>query len=188
MLSEAASICHGILDDDSEGLRESSDDAPFAALAFKIATDPFVGNLTFFRVYSGTLASGTYVYNGNRGSRERLGRILRMHANKRERVDHADAGEIVGVVGHLGMDEDNPDDDAGLYHPLAPGESRLPSRGCIAQWVARLTETLTPTGNGTTLAINAATEGIVNLTIGAFTPRSTTRSGTEEEPGSVTND
>jgi elongation factor G len=79
--------------------REASDDAPFAALAFKIANDPFVGNLTFFRVYSGHVASGTAVYNASRGKRERLGRILRMHANKREELRECHAGNIYAAVG-----------------------------------------------------------------------------------------
>ena len=79
--------------------REASDDAPFAALAFKVANDPFVGNLTFFRVYSGTLSSGTSVLNATRGKRERIGRILRMHANKREELKVCDAGNIYAAVG-----------------------------------------------------------------------------------------
>ena len=70
-----------------EDERPSSDDAPFAALAFKIATDPFVGKLAFFRVYSGTLTSGSYVYNSSKGKRERIGRILQMHANHREEIE-----------------------------------------------------------------------------------------------------
>jgi elongation factor G len=79
--------------------REASDEAPFAALAFKIANDPFVGNLTFFRVYSGHVSSGTSVYNSTRGKRERLGRILRMHANKREELKDCYAGNIYAAVG-----------------------------------------------------------------------------------------
>jgi elongation factor G len=79
--------------------REPSDEAPFAALAFKIANDPFVGNLTFFRVYSGHVSSGTAVYNSTRGKRERLGRILRMHANKREELKDCYAGNIYAAVG-----------------------------------------------------------------------------------------
>src|SRR5206468_2801219 len=70
--------------DDTIAERPVSDDAPFAALAFKIATDPFVGKLTFFRVYSGVLASGSYVYNSTKDKRERVSRVLQMHANKRE--------------------------------------------------------------------------------------------------------
>lgn len=79
--------------------REANDDAPFAALAFKIMNDPFVGNLTFFRVYSGTLTSGTAVLNPARSKRERIGRILRMHANKREELKDCAAGNIYAAVG-----------------------------------------------------------------------------------------
>lgn len=82
-----------------EELRHSSDDEPFAALAFKIAVDPFVGKLAFFRVYSGTRQTGSYVYNANKDRRERLGRVLRMHANHREEVDAVYAGDIAAVVG-----------------------------------------------------------------------------------------
>jgi elongation factor G len=77
----------------------SSDDAPFAALAFKIMTDPFVGKLSFFRVYSGTLSSGSYVLNSNKGKRERVGRIVQMHANHREEIDTVYAGDIAAAVG-----------------------------------------------------------------------------------------
>ena len=76
-----------------------ADDEPFAALAFKIVTDPFVGRLAFFRVYSGTLKSGTYVYNSTKGKRERMGRILQMHANHREDIDTVYSGDIAAVVG-----------------------------------------------------------------------------------------
>ncbi|MBE7026498.1 MAG: elongation factor G [Ruminococcaceae bacterium] len=79
--------------------RPSSDDAPFAALAFKIATDPFVGKLCFFRVYSGTIESGSYVLNSCKGNRERLGRILQMHANHREDIDVVYSGDIAAAVG-----------------------------------------------------------------------------------------
>ena len=91
----------GILDDkdESEGTRESKDDAPFSALAFKIATDPFVGSLTFFRVYSGVLNSGDAVYNPVKGKRERVGRILQMHANSREEIKEVLAGDIAAAVG-----------------------------------------------------------------------------------------
>ena len=91
----------GILDDknESEGERKSSDDDPFAALAFKIATDPFVGTLTFFRVYSGVLKSGDTVYNPVKGKKERVGRILQMHANSREDLKEVRAGDIAGAVG-----------------------------------------------------------------------------------------
>ncbi len=86
-------------DEDKKLTRPPSDDAPFAALAFKIANDPFVGNLTFFRVYSGNISSGTAVLNSVRGKRERIGRILRMHANKREELKHCHAGNIYAAVG-----------------------------------------------------------------------------------------
>ena len=82
-----------------EASREASDSAPFAALAFKIMTDPFVGTLTFFRVYSGVLASGSYVYNSTRGRKERIGRLLKMHANKREEMKEVYAGDIAAAVG-----------------------------------------------------------------------------------------
>ena len=91
----------GILDDkdESQGERPASDDAPFAALAFKIATDPFVGTLTFFRVYSGVLSSGDSVYNPVRGRKERLGRMLQMHANDRHEIREVHAGDIAAAVG-----------------------------------------------------------------------------------------
>ena len=90
----------GLLDDDvSEGERPPEDDAPFAALAFKIATDPFVGNLTFFRVYSGVLNSGDTLYNPVKGKKERIGRILQMHANSREEIKEVCAGDIAAAVG-----------------------------------------------------------------------------------------
>ncbi len=79
--------------------REPSVDAPFSGLAFKIMTDPFVGKLAFFRAYSGTLKSGSYVYNSVKGKKERIARILRMHANSREEVEEVQAGEIVALVG-----------------------------------------------------------------------------------------
>ena len=79
--------------------RAVRDDAPFAALAFKIATDPFVGKLTFFRVYSGTLKAGSYVYNSTKDKRERVGRLLQMHANKREEIEEVRAGDIGAAIG-----------------------------------------------------------------------------------------
>ena len=79
--------------------RSPKDDAPFAALAFKLQTDPYVGQLTYFRVYSGTLEAGSYVYNATKNERERVGRILRMHANQREEVKKVYAGEIAALVG-----------------------------------------------------------------------------------------
>jgi elongation factor G len=85
--------------DETYDTREPRDDAPFAALAFKIATDPYVGKLTFFRVYSGSLPSGSYVYNATKDKRERVGRILQMHANKREERDEVYAGDIAAAIG-----------------------------------------------------------------------------------------
>jgi len=79
--------------------RHPSDDEPFAGLAFKIATDPFVGKLTFFRVYSGSLKSGSYVYNATKDKRERIGRLLQMHANKREEIEEVMAGDIAAAIG-----------------------------------------------------------------------------------------
>jgi elongation factor G len=89
----------GINEDESEGLRHSSDEEPFAALAFKIATDPFVGTLTFFRVYSGVLKSGDTVYNPVKSKKERVGRILQMHSNSREEIKEVRAGDIAAAVG-----------------------------------------------------------------------------------------
>ncbi len=89
----------GVLDDDSAGERRASDDEPFAALAFKIATDPFVGNLTFFRVYSGVLNSGDTIYNPVKSKKERIGRILQMHSNEREEIKEVHAGDIAAAVG-----------------------------------------------------------------------------------------
>ena len=80
-------------------LRKVSDEEPFSALAFKIAADPFVGKLAFFRVYSGTLKAGSYVLNPVKGKRERIGRILQMHANHREEIDQVYAGDIAAAVG-----------------------------------------------------------------------------------------
>jgi len=82
-----------------ESERIASDDAPFSALAFKIMTDPFVGTLTFFRVYSGVLNSGGYVFNSTKGRKERIGRLLKMHANKREEIKEVYAGDIAAAVG-----------------------------------------------------------------------------------------
>jgi len=79
--------------------RHASDEEPFAALAFKIATDPYVGKLTFFRVYSGVLAAGSYVYNSTKDRRERIGRLLQMHANKREEIGEVRAGDIAAAIG-----------------------------------------------------------------------------------------
>jgi elongation factor G len=92
---------NGILDDakETEAERPAKDDAPFAALAFKIATDPFVGNLTFFRVYSGVLNSGDTIYNPVKSKKDRIGRVLQMHANSREEIKEVRAGDIAAAVG-----------------------------------------------------------------------------------------
>ncbi len=89
----------GILEDDSEAIRSADDEEPFAALAFKIATDPFVGNLTFFRVYSGVLCSGDTIYNSAKSKKERVGRILQMHSNDREEIKEVRAGDIAAAIG-----------------------------------------------------------------------------------------
>src|SRR5690606_29996622 len=79
--------------------RKTSDDEPFAALAFKVMTDPYVGRLTYFRVYSGSLPAGSYVYNATKDKRERVGRLLQMHANHREERDEVYAGDIAAAIG-----------------------------------------------------------------------------------------
>ena len=89
----------GTLEDGTEVERHASDEEPFAALAFKVMTDPFVGKLTFFRVYSGVLSSGTYVLNSTKGKRERVGRLLQMHANSRNEITECCAGDIAAAVG-----------------------------------------------------------------------------------------
>lgn len=86
-------------DEKTELQRKASNDEPFSALAFKIATDPFVGSLAFFRVYSGKLEAGSYIYNSTKGTKERIGRILHMHANKREEIKEISAGNIAAAVG-----------------------------------------------------------------------------------------
>ena len=91
----------GELDDaaGTQAERRPTDDEPFAALAFKIATDPFVGNLTFFRVYSGVLSAGDTIYNAVKGKKERIGRLLQMHANSRQEIKEVRAGDIAAAVG-----------------------------------------------------------------------------------------
>ncbi|HBS44015.1 MAG TPA: elongation factor G, partial [Paenibacillus sp.] len=89
----------GHLEDGTEAIRHSSDEEPFAALAFKIMTDPYVGKLTFFRVYSGVLESGSYVVNATKNKRERIGRILQMHANSRQEISIVYSGDIAAAVG-----------------------------------------------------------------------------------------
>ena len=91
----------GVNPDNKEEIitRETKDDAPYAAFAFKVMTDPFVGQLTFFRVYSGSISAGSYLYNSTKNQKERLSRIVRMHANKREEVKEVFAGDIAAAVG-----------------------------------------------------------------------------------------
>ena len=89
----------GVDEDGNEVVRKSSDEEPFSALAFKIMTDPFVGKLAFFRVYSGTLNAGSYVLNANKNKKERVGRILQMHANQRKEIDKVYSGDIAAAVG-----------------------------------------------------------------------------------------
>lgn len=107
-----------------EIVRKARDNEPFSALAFKVASDPFVGSLTFFRVYSGVLKKGSYIYNATKGEKERVGRILRMHANNREEVDEMPAGDIGALVGMKSTttgdtlcDEDQPIILAGIVAP-----------------------------------------------------------------------
>jgi len=89
----------GVLEDDTEAERHADDDEPFSALAFKIATDPFVGTLTFFRVYSGVVRTGDFVFNPVKGKKERFGRIVQMHANHRDEIKEVRAGDIAAAVG-----------------------------------------------------------------------------------------
>jgi elongation factor G len=93
------SVEGAVVEGEPVAIRNASDSEPFAALAFKIATDPFVGKLTFFRVYSGVLRSGSYVYNATKGERERVGRLLQMHANHREEIEEVRAGDIAAAIG-----------------------------------------------------------------------------------------
>ena len=89
----------GVDEDGNDVVRHSSDEEPFSALAFKIMTDPFVGKLAYFRVYSGTMNSGSYVLNSTKNKKERVGRILQMHANKREELDKVYSGDIAAAIG-----------------------------------------------------------------------------------------
>ena len=89
----------GVDEDGNEVVRHSSDEEPFSALVFKIMTDPFVGKLAYFRVYSGTVNSGSYVLNATKNKKERVGRILQMHANKRKEIDKCYSGDIAAAVG-----------------------------------------------------------------------------------------
>ena len=107
--------------------REVKDDAPFSALAFKIAADPFVGKLAFFRVYSGTLKAGSYVLNATKGKKERIGRIVQMHANHREEIEEVYAGDIAAAVGL--KDTFTGDTLTDPEHPGDPGVDDLPGAG-----------------------------------------------------------
>ena len=102
----------------NEITRAVDDKEPFAALAFKIAADPFVGKLAFFRVYSGKLKTGSYVYNASKDKRERVGRIVELHANSREEIDEVSAGDIAAAVG--------PQGDLHRRHPLRHRQPRDP--------------------------------------------------------------
>nr|AKQ01563.1 fusA-3, elongation factor G, elongation factor G [uncultured delta proteobacterium Rifle_16ft_4_minimus_1997] len=104
---------HPVSQKDEE--RAPRDDAPFSALAFKIMTDPFVGTLTFFRVYSGALFSGSSIYNSSKGKRERIGRLLKMHANKREEIKEVYAGDIAAAVGLRNAVRGDPPSAARVY-------------------------------------------------------------------------
>jgi elongation factor G len=106
----------GVLENGEETTRKPSDDEPFSALAFKIATDPFVGKLTFFRVYSGTLSKGSYVLNATKDKKERIGRVLQMHANSREEIDEVRAGDIAAAIGL--KDTTTGDTLCDLAHPV----------------------------------------------------------------------
>jgi elongation factor G len=110
--------------DESHETRETSDDAPFAALAFKIMTDPYVGKLTFFRVYSGSLESGSHVLNATKERKERIGRILQMHANKREEREEVYAGDIAAAIGL--KDVKTGDTLCDLEHPIILEAMKFP--------------------------------------------------------------
>ena len=114
----------GHLDDDTEGTRPADDNEPFAALAFKIATDPFVGNLTFFRVYSGVLNSGDTVFNPVKSRKERIGRILQMHSNDRKEIKEVHAGDIAAAVGL--KDVTTGDTLCDLKHPITLERMEFP--------------------------------------------------------------
>ena len=107
--------------------RPADDKAPFSALAFKIMTDPFVGTLTFFRVYSGMLESGSYVFNSTKGKKERIGRLLKMHANKREDIKEVYAGDIAAAVGL--RDSTTGDTLCDENHPIVLEVDRVPGAG-----------------------------------------------------------
>src|SRR5947208_212064 len=109
--------------DATHATRRAADDEPFAALAFKIMTDPYVGKLTFFRVYSGVLNAGSYVYNSTKERRERIGRLLQMHANKREELEEVRAGDIAAAIGL--KDTKTGDTLCDAEHPIIRGAERV---------------------------------------------------------------
>src|SRR5699024_12215852 len=110
-----------------EIVRHSSDEEPFSALVFKIMTDPFVGKLAYFRVYSGTINSGSYVYNATKDKKERVGRILQMHANKRHEIDKVYSGDIAAAVGFkVSTTGDTICDE---QHPVIPESMEFPEPG-----------------------------------------------------------
>src|SRR3989475_422034 len=110
--------------DATHAVRRASDDEPFAALAFKIMTDPYVGKLTFFRVYSGVLNAGSYVYNSTKDRKERIGRLLQMHANKREEIEEVRAGDIAAAIGL--KDTKTGDTLCAADHPIILEAMRFP--------------------------------------------------------------
>ena len=99
LLRQTSRLSKGVDEDGNEIERHSSDEEPFSALVFKIMTDPFVGKLAYFRVYSGTMNSGSYVLNATKGKKERVGRILQMHANHRAELDKVYSGDIAAAIG-----------------------------------------------------------------------------------------
>jgi elongation factor G len=116
---------HDLHHDEKFVERKASDEEPFSAIAFKIATDPYVGRLTFFRVYSGVLSSGSYVYNSSKDRTERIGRLLQMHANKREEIDEVRAGDIAAAIGL--KDTRTGDTLCDEDHPIVLEKMRFPA-------------------------------------------------------------
>ena len=142
----------GVDEDGNEVVRHSSDEEPFSALAFKIMTDPYVGKLAYFRVYSGTMASGSYVLNATKGKKERVGRILQMHANKRQELDKVYSGDIAAAIGFKNTttgdticDEDHPVILESMEFPdpvieLAIEPKTKASQGKLGESLAKLAE------------------------------------------------
>ena len=121
-------MIEGIVEGEESAVREPSDDAPFSALVFKIMTDPFVGQLAYLRVYSGRIETGQSVLNANRGGKERVGRLLKMHANKREEVKRVWCGDIVAAVGLRNVTTATR--SASPRHPSSSSPWTFPSRSC----------------------------------------------------------